>query len=305
MGRLVIRREKAFVGGAVKLNCYVNEQMVCQLKNGEEKFCEIDSKEVDFKCNSANSPMSDIYHFDLSTLEEIHITVRLTMWKPKIIIYNKTGEILDIKGESSDQKDFLEKIGIERNAFVPTTAVSNYFAVNEETRQWAVARGIVPSFRKAVPYSYDDIVDYELLEDGTSITKGGLGNAVVGGVLFGSVGAMVGGMTGTRKTSSKCTNLMIKITVNNVSEPVEYIKLISSPTDKRSAAYKKAFFNAQQILSMLQVICSQCTDDVEENKVETSEPSVIDEIRKYKELWDEGIITDEEFRAKKAQLLNL
>lgn len=148
-------------------------------------------------------------------------------------------------------------------------------------------------------------MDYELLEDGMSITKGGLGNAVVGGVLFGSVGAMVGGMTGARKTSSKCTNLMIKITVNNVSEPVEYIKLISSPIDKRSAAYKKAFFNAQQILSMLQVICSQCAGDVEESKVETSEPSVIDEIRKYKELWDEGIITDEEFRAKKAQLLNL
>lgn len=305
MGRLVIKREKSVVGCAIKLKCFVNGEMVYQLKNGEETVCSISSEHVEFKCNSDNNPMSDSYNIDLDTLEEVHIIVKLTMSKPKVIIYNKIGELLNIKGISSDTKGFFAGSGRDSDAFVPTAAVSNYFAVNEETRQWAVARGIIPSFRKAVPYSYDDIVDYELLEDGTSITKGGLGNAVVGGVLFGSVGAMVGGMTGTRKTSSKCTNLMIKITVNNVSEPVEYIKLISSPTDKRSAVYKKAFFNAQQILSMLQVICSQCADDMEERKVETSELSVMDEIRKYKKLLDEGIITDEEFRAKKAQLLNL
>lgn len=51
-------------------------------------------------------------------------------------------------------------------------------------------------------YKYSDIVDYELLEDGESITKGGLGRAVVGGALFGGVGAVVGGVTGHKKKYS-------------------------------------------------------------------------------------------------------
>ena len=305
MGRLVIKREKAAVGFAVKMKCYVNGQIVCQLTNGEEAVCEINSREIDFKCNSANNPMSDNFHIDLGNLNEVYIVVQHTMWKPKVTIYDALGKQIEIDSSHSNVQSMVSKGKNAVDVFVPTASVDKYFGINEATHQWAVGRGIIPSFRKAIPYSYDDIVDYELLEDGTSITMGGLGNAVVCCVLFGCVCAMVGGITGTRITNSKCTNLMIKITVNNISEPVEYIKLISSPTDKRSPAYKKAFFNAQQILSMLQVICSQCADDVEENKVETSEPSVIDEIRKYKELWDEGIITDEEFRAKKAQLLNL
>ncbi|EPZ54444.1 hypothetical protein H477_3583 [[Clostridium] sordellii ATCC 9714] len=48
-------------------------------------------------------------------------------------------------------------------------------------------------------YNYKDIIEFELLEDGESITKGGLGRAVAGGVLLGGVGAIVGGVTGIEK----------------------------------------------------------------------------------------------------------
>ena len=43
----------------------------------------------------------------------------------------------------------------------------------------------------------------------------------------------------------------------------------------------------------------------EDIPVEESSPSVPDEIRKYKELMDEGILTEEEFTAKKKQLLGI
>ena len=45
--------------------------------------------------------------------------------------------------------------------------------------------------------------------------------------------------------------------------------------------------------------------DKEDIPVEESSPSVPDEIRKYKELMDEGILTEEEFTAKKKQLLGI
>ncbi len=49
---------------------------------------------------------------------------------------------------------------------------------------------------------------------------------------------------------------------------------------------------------------SKAEDSVEANE-QLGTVSIPDEIRKYKELMDEGIITEEEFNAKKAQLLNL
>lgn len=189
--------------------------------------------------------------------------------------------------------------------FRPTKEVGAYFAVDEKSRLWAVGKGLFPSLKNAVPYSYDDIVDFELIEDGSSIVSGGVGRAVVGGMLFGAVGAVVGGVTGKKKAKQTCTSLMVKITVNNTACPVEYIKLISAETVKNGFVYKAAFQNAQEIISLLQVICSQRSSTKAEPQTHTNSISPAEEIRKYKELLDDGIITDEEFQAKKKQLLGL
>lgn len=190
--------------------------------------------------------------------------------------------------------------------FTPTQTVGGYFGINEKTRQWAVGKGFIPSLKNAPLYSYDDIIDFELLEDETSVTKGGLGRAAVGGLLFGGVGAVVGGVTGGKKAHQKCTSLTVKITVNNMNAPTEYIKLITSPVDKNTLTYKAAFQNAQSIISMLQLICSQReTKTITQPTVAVKEISSADEIRKFKNLMDEGIITEEEFNAKKKQLLGL
>lgn len=42
-------------------------------------------------------------------------------------------------------------------------------------------------------YSHSDVIEYELLENGETVTKGGIGRALAEGVLFGGVGAVVGG----------------------------------------------------------------------------------------------------------------
>ena len=90
--------------------------------------------------------------------------------------------------------------------YVPTKKVGDYFVVNETDKTWAVPTGL---FKKVVQpasvHKYSEIVSFELLEDGNSITKGGIGRAVAGGVLFGGVGAIVGGSTGKKKTKGVCT----------------------------------------------------------------------------------------------------
>lgn len=148
--------------------------------------------------------------------------------------------------------------------------------------------------------SYSDIIDFELLENGSSIVKGGLGRAIVGGALLGGIGATVGAVTGTKKSQSVCESLKIKITIRNNSSPAIFVDYITFPEKTSSYIYKEAFENAHKALSALQ--CA--VDSITQNKVvPTSDPT--DEIRKYKQLLDENIITSEEFELKKKQLLGL
>ncbi|MDL0397548.1 SHOCT domain-containing protein, partial [Clostridioides difficile] len=149
---------------------------------------------------------------------------------------------------------------------------------------------------------FDDILEFELLEDGETIVKGGLGRAITGGVLFGGTGAVVGGITG-KKTSRKVVEIFkIKITVKDINNPIEYINLINSKVKTNSSIYQKAFSDAQEILSILSIITKY---NVMEDKKKSISSSTADEILKYKNLLDMEAITQEEFDAKKKELLNL
>ena len=158
-------------------------------------------------------------------------------------------------------------------------------------------------------YRYSDIVCFELIENGESVVSGGLGRALVGGALFGGVGAVVGGVTGGKKSASICKNMQIKVTVNNINNPVVYIMFYTDSADpwglrKDDKKYVRLFASAQECLSIFQLIC--------ESKKNTTNKSLVgnyvsgaDEILKFMELLDKGIITQDEFEHKKRQLLEL
>jgi hypothetical protein len=191
---------------------------------------------------------------------------------------------------------------VELMAFTPTKKIGSFIEFDEKQMKWLIPDGFFGGKKHPKIYNYSDIVDFELLEDEESITKGGLGRAAAGGLLFGGVGAVVGGVTGGKKTKSICNSLKIKITINNMSSPVVYIKFLSAATKKNSFTYKTFYNSAQECLSTLQLICNS-QEVVENNNVAMT--SNADEILKYKNLLDSDIITQEEFDAKKKQLLGL
>ncbi|WP_131038018.1 SHOCT domain-containing protein, partial [Clostridioides difficile] len=94
----------------------------------------------------------------------------------------------------------------------------------------------------------------------------------------------------------------IKITVKDINNPIEYINLINSKVKTNSSIYQKAFSDAQEILSILSIITKY---NVMEDKKKSISSSTADEILKYKNLLDMEAITQEEFDAKKKELLNL
>lgn len=198
-----------------------------------------------------------------------------------------------------------EKSAVALKTFVVTKKIGSFLEVDENKKQWLIPDGLFGGKKNPQIYNFTDIVDFELLEDGTSITKGGLGRALAGGVLFGGVGAIVGGVTGGKKSKAICNSLKIKITLNSITTPTTYINFIKTSTKKNSFIYKSNFSLAQESLSVLQLMCNGASG--QEHSLSDSNPgtSDADEILKFKQLLDNGVITQEEFEAKKKQLLGL
>lgn len=156
------------------------------------------------------------------------------------------------------------------------------------------------------------ILDFELLEDGESLvkSKGGIGRAIVGGMIFGGAGAIVGAVTGGKRSKKVCTSMKIKITLRDYDVDALYIDLITKETKCNSIVYKNAAKQAQDILSALQVAADKAQTEasaqpIAVSVVSNSSTSALDELAKLKNLLDMGAITQEEFNAKKAQLLNI
>ena len=135
-----------------------------------------------------------------------------------------------------------------------------------------------------------------------SITKGGLGTAVAGGILFGGVGAIVGGGLG-KKQKDVVNKMSIIINLRDEWVPRIEIILIKSETKRNGLVYKSSKSLAQQIISLLTIISDGQNDT--SDIPSSANSSAADELLKFKQLLDMGVISQEEFDAKKKQLLQL
>lgn len=204
-------------------------------------------------------------------------------------------ELLSYRKEKENSQEL-------NNSFNVTKRIGTYIEFDQKRKQFRIMPTI--GLTKSIPkvYNCNDIIEYELLEDGISVTSGGLGRAAAGGILFGGVGAIVGGVTGKKKTRSEIENFKIKLTLNNFQSPTVYIELLNKKKIKtNSNKYKEMYEKAQEILSTLAVLQNNKEESI---SVKDKQPAA-DQIREYKALFDDGIITEDEFNAKKKELLEI
>ncbi|CZR77502.1 TPA: SHOCT domain-containing protein [Clostridioides difficile] len=197
-----------------------------------------------------------------------------------------------------ESKDTKEE---ELKNFNPTKKILKLIEFDDDNKKFIVLNGFNREKVSLNVYNYSDVIEYELLENGETVTKGGIGRALAGGVLFGGVGAVVGGVTAKRKTKAFIDSLKIKITLNNLSNPSVYVNLIQLRTKSNSSIYKMAYSSAQEILSILSIIVK----DNEDGNLQDKPDDAIQQVKGLKELLDLGAITEEEFNTKKKELLNL
>lgn len=202
---------------------------------------------------------------------------------------------------SYNQQSIKELISARQalvNNFRSTKSVGTYIQVDENNKAFKIGRDI---------FAYDNLLSFELLEDGQSVTKGGLGRAVVGGLLFGGVGAIVGGVTGGKKSKGICNSMKLRVSLKNAHTDVVYINFIMTETKTSSFIYKGAQDSAQKCITALETIndVNQNSSHIEYANSGVQSVSAADEIVKFKALLDQGIITQAEFDAKKKELLGL
>ena len=173
-----------------------------------------------------------------------------------------------------------------------TKQIGEYLWINELDRTWMVRD-------ESSMYNFTDINSFELIENGSSISRGGVGRALLGGILLGGIGAIVGGITAKRKNESICESLRLMINLNDFNKPIIFINFIYTPILKNSQEYLNLLNHAQECLAYLHIMCNK----VPQNQNESFYAA--DEILKYKKLLDEGAITNDEYESKKKQLLNL
>jgi len=137
-------------------------------------------------------------------------------------------------------------------------------------------------------FTFDELVDYTVKVDTKVVTetKGSVTRSIAGGIVAGPVGAVVGGNTAKKVSHTEESN-------PKMSFVVEYpFGRFESPV----------FTYSRKVLKLCEEIFSERTTI---KKVPDVSSSVADELMKFKNLLDIGAITEDEYNAKKKQLLNL
>ena len=165
-------------------------------------------------------------------------------------------------------------------------------------------------------FSFDELAGYELLEDDSVVSASTSATvATARSSLFGTraYGASASAQVGMQKKVVE--HLVLRIDTDDVEYPCVMITYISKPTAVSSNNYKFAFSQAQQTMSALGAILRQRERETPQAESatpvqqivvnQTSAPNDMELLKQLKELLDAGIVTEEEFQAKKAQILGL
>ena len=210
-----------------------------------------------------------------------------------------------MRKENLEAEDIIkEKLRQQNFTIEKQVGMTAKLYVDNTQKLWAVSEWDNNSDVKI--YKYSDLIDFELLEDDESLVKGGFGKALIGGALGGTKGAVIGS-AGSRRIKQNATLLEIKIRTNDFEHPqysIQFIKGFSAP--KTSDIYKKAFDSAQEVISVLNYIATNGGENIQNSPTQSDRvESLGDRLRELNQLKNEGIITEEEFEAKKKELLNL
>ena len=249
-----------------------------------------------------------IYSTERSIIILDDMTFSLDMFKIYKSFDNYPPKIIEI------QKTDIKKITLIRNA----KTNDHIGKINSDVLALAEARNKeLDSSIAGYTKLNKDVFD--MAKKPKSNTKIDVSGAVVGGLLLGPAGAVLGGQV--KENQATINNYTYNYSFNSDSEAQIFTEnhflrnvLIIEYCNHMSKENLKIFFVLSEESSALDWINNAFENIVYEDgaqekimssKQQEKATDIFSEIRKYKELLDEGILTQEEFDKKKSEILNL
>lgn len=183
-------------------------------------------------------------------------------------VVHTTEDVPKIKSQKLEQAKREQEYITENNVSITTEYDyrSAYYANNVNYRKGVAVRFIVDSrhryihiFQKPagsectaeIRLPFNQLIGCEIMND--SKVTGGIGRAVVGGVLAGDVGAFVGAMTAPEKIMS----YKIVIYKNNPANPMVEIPMIEEKKSTKDTDYIEAVSFAENVNAVIRAIVYQ------------------------------------------------
>lgn len=218
----------------------------------------------------------------------------------------KLGKDFSMYSESFSKEQIRKGLSGEMELIAPVKCqCTNGVMVIDSTNR--VLYMSLPLMQKSEEISLDTIVGYTYNEDDKKYGVGRtLGGAVVGGLLFSGVGAVIGSVIGANP-SRRIKKISIEITYEVKGQCKLFTACLykGKPIKPSGLEYNSYVENAKIVMGQLDMLLAKRENAQAETTKVVSNVSAADEIRKFKDLLNDGIITEEEFAKKKNQLLEM
>ena len=217
--------------------------------------------------------------------------VKGRLFGASLAVHKKLARVADVQKAIDKNVAYKESQAEREKTFMPNNVIGHFLLVDEDKGLWSFCN--MKQKRTSDIFSFDEVKDYEVEEDGNTVISSGLGKAIAGGLLFGGVGAVVGA-TSKRKVKGTCSKLILWVDVPNAPVKVP-LRLVTTEVKKKSFMYQEGCASIKEIADYF--------DSKKPAEDQEKPTSVADELKKYADLRETGAITEEEYNNIKSKLL--
>jgi hypothetical protein len=174
-------------------------------------------------------------------------------------------DIIVNKNHSEIMEQSLEKALIKNKFKADISYLSDDYlsgiAINKNEHKIGVFKrfNVKEDFSPSI-YNFNEIVECSIKEDGdtviNTVNQSFINRAIAGGVLFGGIGAVVGGLSGEKIGYAKIYKSTLSIVVNDLNNPIYEIHFLNSKTliDRDSEMYKDIYYEMNKWHKRISVI---------------------------------------------------
>ncbi len=158
---------------------------------------------------------------------------------------------------------------------------------------------LIDSFKSKIEImNFKDVLDVKITEDNSTVMEGGVGRALVGGILAGGAGAIVGATT--RGSKNVVSSMQLQIITNDVTDSLKKLDIIANEIPRDSVVYKKATEFSQKIYASITSILKQYNQEMKKE----SPKDTISKLKELSDMLEKGHLTKEEFQKQKKKILD-